>query len=243
MGANEHFKEDLRTGRIEAQRLIDLIDTLQQQLRAAHQRIVALEQQLAGTSGSAKLAEPFSVRAEEQRQQARGPKQRRRKGPGRRGRGRTADKVARAERTEDVYPVGVPARTCWLSHTRPVWRLEKGRAVLLAYRVYRGPNNRYGKIPGVLGRSEFGLEIVVAIAYQVYVVGLSFDKVCLLLSFFQGLQLRKAQADALLQQLARHWRKEFDVLCTLLANSSRLLCSSTSSFVAATVRSALTSFS
>lgn len=37
--------------------------------------------------------------------------------------------------------------------------------------------NRYGKIPGVLGRSEFGLEIVVAIAYLVYIVGLSFDKV------------------------------------------------------------------
>jgi hypothetical protein len=90
---------------------------------------------------------------------------------------------------------------------------------LVAYRVYRGPNNHYGKIPGVLGRSEFGLEIVVAIAYQVYVVGLSFDKVCLLLNFFQNLKLSKSQVDALLHQLARHWHKEFDVLCTLLANS------------------------
>ncbi len=50
-------------------------------------------------------------------------------------------------------------------------------------------------------------------------VGLSFDKVCLLLSFFQNLKLSKSQADALLHQLARHWHKEFDVLCTLLANS------------------------
>ena len=91
--------------------------------------------------------------------------------------------------------------------------------MLVAYRVYRGPNNQYGKIPGVLGRSEFGLEIVVAIAFQVYVVGLSFDKVCLLLHFFQNLKLSKSQADSLLHQLARHWHKEFDVLCTLLANS------------------------
>jgi len=64
-----------------------------------------------------------------------------------------------------------------------VWRLENGRAVLIAYRVYRGPNNQYGKIPGVLGRSEFALEIVVAIAYQVYVLGLSFDK-CVCCSIF-----------------------------------------------------------
>ena len=66
--------------------------------------------------------------------------------------------------------------------------LENGRAVLVAYQVYRGPGNRYGQIPGVLGRSEYGLEIVTEIAYLVYIVGLSFDKVCLLLNFFQNLR-------------------------------------------------------
>ena len=40
-----------------------------------------------------------------------------------------------------------------------------------------------------------------------------------MLSFFQNLKLRKSQADALLHQLARHWHNEFEVLCTLLANS------------------------
>jgi hypothetical protein len=106
-----------------------------------------------------------------------------------------------------------------LSHTRPVWRLENGQAVLVAYEIYRGPNSQYGQIPAVFGRSEFGAEIVLAIAYQVYVVGLSFDKVCLLMNFFQNLKLRKSQADALLKRLARQWEKEFDVLCVLLANS------------------------
>ena len=77
-----------------------------------------------------------------------------------------------------------------------------GQAVLVAYEVYRGPKNVFGKIPGTLGRSEFGIEIVIAIAYLVYVVGLSFDKVCLLLNFFQNLKLRKSQADALLNQLS-----------------------------------------
>src|SRR5205814_1484666 len=72
---------------------------------------------------------------------------------------------------------------------------------------------------GVLGRSEFGLEIVVEIAFFVYVMGLSFDKVCQTLRFLQNLPLGKTQADALLRQLSRHWQHEFDVLCTLLANS------------------------
>ena len=131
----------------------------------------------------------------------------------------TAEKIARAVRTEKVFPADVPEAKCWLSHTRPVWRLENGQAVLVADEIYRGPKNQYGKIPGVFGRSEFGAEIVVAIAYQVYVVGLSFDKVCLLMNFFQNLKLRKSQADALLKRLARQWEEEFDVLCLLLANS------------------------
>src|SRR3954470_22354736 len=222
----EQLKADVLSGRIDANRLVDLIATVQRELQAAKQRIAELEhrnaeleQELAAPSGTAKLDEPFSMRAEEKRQEARGKKRRQRKGNGRRGRVRTADKIAQAERTEDVYPDGVERSDCWHSHTRPVWRLETGRAVLVAYRVFRGPNNRYGRIPGVLGRSEFALEIVVTIAYLVYVVGLSFDKVCLVLNFFQNLKLSKAQANTLLHQLARHWNKEFDVLCTLLANS------------------------
>src|SRR5437763_8069494 len=226
MDALAQLQEDLRTGQIDPHRLIELLASVQRELQAAKQRIAELEQrnaeleqQLPAAAGPTKLDQPFSVRAEEKRQQARGKKRRHRKAKGRRGRVRTADKIAQAERTEDAYPDGVAPGDCWLSHTRPVWRLEQGRAALVAYRVFRGPNNRYGQIPGVLGRSEFALEIVVTIAFLVYVVGLSFDKVCLVLNFFQNLKLSKAQANTLLHQLARHWHKEFDVLCTLLANS------------------------
>jgi hypothetical protein len=114
----------------------------------------------------------------------------------------------------------VAPEECWLSHTRPVWRLEGGQAVLVAYDIYRGPKSRYGKIPGVLGRSEFGLEIVVTIAHLVYILGLSFDNVCLLLNFFQNLKPRKSQVDASLNQLSKHWEDEFETLCTLVANSA-----------------------
>jgi hypothetical protein len=101
-----------------------------------------------------------------------------------------------------------------------VWRLEEGHAVLVAYEIYRAPNGQYGRIRGVLGRSEFGLEIVIAISFQVHQLGLSFDQVCLLMGFFLKLNLKKSQVDALLTQLARHWEGEFERLCTLLANSA-----------------------
>jgi len=161
MDAIEQLKEDLRQGRIDANRLVELMVTLQRELQAAKQRIAELEKQLGGTT-TPKVNEPFSMRAEEKRQEARGKKKPKPKRTGRRGRFTTADKVAQAERSVEVVPDGVDQSACHLSHVRPVWRLEKGRAVLIAYHIYRGPNNQYGKIPGVLGRSEFGLEIVVA---------------------------------------------------------------------------------
>jgi transposase len=231
----KQLKEDVRQGLVDADRLVDLVVGLQRQLEsakrelesasqeinAAKQRIEELEKQVGGGTpapATTKVNEPFSLRAEEKRQQKK-KKKRTVSKKGRRGRLRTADKVKLAERTEKVFPEGVPPQDCQLSHTRPVWRLEKGRAVLVAYEIYRGPRNQYGKIAGVLGRSEFGLEIVIELAYLVYVMGVSFDKVCLLLQFLQNLRLGKTQADRLLRQLSRHWRQEFEVLCTLLANS------------------------
>ncbi len=224
MDAINDLKQDVAEGRIDADRLVDFVGTMQRQvqslqneLQTAKRRIEELEQQLGATA--AKIDEPFSVRSEEKRQEARGKKKRRRPRQDRRGRLKSSDKIKRAERTVQVFPDGVSPSVCTWSHTRPVWRLEDGRAVLIAYEIYRGPGQRYGKIPGVLGRCEFGVEFVIELAHLVYVMGLSFDKACAVLMFFQNLHLRKGQADALLQQLARHWEKEFEVLCTLLANS------------------------
>ena len=219
MDAAEQLKDDLRAGRLKPDRLADLYVASLRDLQSAKQRIAELEIQFPDCP-TAKVDEPFSLRAEEKRQERRGPKKRKARRHGRRGRVTTADKVAQAERCEDVVPDGLAKSDCQLSHVRPVWRLENGRVVRIAYRIYRGPNNRYGKIPGVLGRSEFGMEIVVTLAYLVSIAGLSFDKACLLLNFFQHLKLAKSQADALLQQLSRHWHSEFEILCTLLANSA-----------------------
>jgi transposase len=234
MDAIETLRQEVQEGRITADRLVDLLasqqrllqttqqqlQTTQQQLQSARDRIEVLEKKWGDPSPTAKLDEPFSMRSEEKRQEARGKKHKHKgKRKGRRGRIKTKDKIAQAERTERIFPEGIAPEKCRLSHVRTVWRLENRRAVLIAYEIYRSPNKQYGKIPGVLGRGEFGLEIITEIAFLVYSVGLSFDKVCRLLFFFQNLKVTKSQADALLYRLARHWEREFDVLCTLLANS------------------------
>ena len=108
-----------------------------------------------------------------------------------------------------------------LSHHQLCGRpIENGQAVLVAYHVYRGPHGEVATIPGTLGRSEYGIEISVALTFMVFIVRLSMDKVCQQLEFFWGLKLAKSQADALLNRLTREWEPEFDTLCTLLANSA-----------------------
>jgi transposase len=225
MNAADQFRKALRDGRIDVDRLIELLVSAQQQLQQtqeqlqqANRRIEELEKKL-GSGTTVKSHEAYSVRAEEQRQATHGKKRRKKVQRGRRGRLTTAEKIAQAERTEKVFPSQVPEGECKFSHTRPLWRLENGRAVLVAYEVYRGPHNEYGQIPGALGRSEFGIEIIVAVAHLVHVVGLSFDKACAVLNFFQNMRIRKSQVEALLNQLSRHWQSEFETLCTLLANS------------------------
>lgn len=237
MDAIEQLKQDVREGRINLDRVIDLLATSQRQVQAANQCVEELRKQLqtqneelqklrkqvgaTAPAEPAKLTQPFSLRAEEQRQESRGNKKKRtRKKKCRKGRVTTAEKIAQATRHEAVFPHGVEPSACKPSHVRAVWRLENGRTVLVAYHIHRGPNNQYGQIPGVLGRSEFGIEFILEIAFLVYVVGLSFDKVCALLHFFQDLRLHKSQADALLHRLARHWQNEFETLCTLLAHSA-----------------------
>jgi hypothetical protein len=92
--------------------------------------------------------------------------------------------------------------------------------VLVAYEIYRGPGGELPPLEGLPPRSEYGLEIHVTLAFLVFIVGLSIDKVVALLKFFWELELSKSQADALLTRLARDWEGEFDALCQLLATSA-----------------------
>jgi transposase len=199
------------------------LDAALERIEQLQEEIAELKKRLPHADPASKIDEPFSLRAEEKRQEARGKKSRRPESKKqRRGRLANEEKLKRAERTEDLYPASVPRDQCQLSHVRVVWRLTQGgqggQATRVAYRIFRA-GKQYGIIPGVLGRSEFGLEIVVTLAQLIYGIGLSFDKACLVMGFLQNVKLSKSQADALLRQLSHHWNDEFEILCTLLANS------------------------
>jgi hypothetical protein len=212
----QQLRDDAASGKLSVDKLIDVVALQQHQIREMQKRIDELEAIIKSKNPTKRLDEPYSEKAENKRNPKPGKRKRK---PLRRGRISTAEKIKLAERTESVFPEAVSRDDCKLSHTRVAWRLENGRAVLVAYEIYRH-GNRYGKPAGLIGRGEFGIEIIIAVAYQVYCLGLSIDKACAVLSFFQQLKLKKSQADALLSSLARTWESEFDSLCTLLANSA-----------------------
>jgi transposase len=190
-------------------------------LKEALERIKLLEAKLSDTLPP-KLPVPFSVRSEEdrkKRQKELDAKTKKTNKPIRSGRIKTEEKIAKAKRHEDVYPAGVDPSICTFSHIRPIVRIEAGQALWVAYYIHRAPNGKYGRVPGALGRSEFGLEIILAVAHQVYALGLSLDKAIALQKFFQNLDLKKSQVDAMLHQLAKVWEKEFETLLKLLTNS------------------------
>lgn len=204
-----------------------LIQSQQQQIQSQQQQIQELKElveKLQGKNPTSRLKESWSLSAEakrKQRQQRDADRKRKKKKrkDKKNARMKTADKVKLAERTETVYPAARQPKDCHFSHDRVAWRLENGKAILVHYQIFRY-QNEYGKPEGLIGRGEFAVEIMIALAYQVYIVGLSIDKACQLLNFFEQLKLRKSQADALLNQLARAWEGEFETLCTLLANAA-----------------------
>ena len=213
-------------GRLPAEQLLDLLqrqECLIQQLLAEVQR---LKQRLAQYEPEVNRERPptqadppspsasYSVDAEQQRRR---PRRRKKKSPGRRP---TEDKFAQAQRVEAIYPEGVPRADCQLLRERAVWRLVDHRAVLVGYRIFGRPGGPEPPLPGVTPRCEYGLEILVVLAFLAYVIGLSLAKACAVLAFFCQLPLSRSQADALLRQLAHHWQGQFDTLCDLIAHAA-----------------------
>ncbi len=137
----------------------------------------------------------------------------------------TQDKIDGADRIELVIPDGFDVAQCQPLRERPVWKIENGQAVRVVYNLYRGPGDEIPGINDVLPRSEFGVEIHIAVAFLTFIIGISLDKVCGLMKFFWKLDLSKSQADALLNQLARLWEPEFEseLLSNLVHELVRLL--------------------
>ena len=204
---------------LDREELIALVVDLRKEIVSLRKRIEELE----GKKPTKRLDESYSLRAEERRQDLKQQKtsgKKRKQNSERRGRRKTQEKIDEADRAENVLPDGCDFDGCTFVRERPIWRIENGQAVSVAYQIYRGPNGQQAHIEGVLPHCEFGIEIHISIAYLTFITGLSMDKVCAQLKFFWNLDLSKSQADALLNQLSKQWENEFESLCTLLAISA-----------------------
>ena len=165
-----------------------------------------------------KEATNYSVDRHERKRRKR---RRRKKSTGRRPKDVKRDL---ATQSIDLYWHGADRKTCVLRREQFVWRLIDGKAQYVHYRIFDEPESiDLPPVDGVRnGKCEYGLEILITLAYLVYWTGLSMDKACGILAFFAGLELSKAQADSLLSQLAADWQIEYDAIAELVAAAAIL---------------------
>jgi hypothetical protein len=126
--------------------------------------------------------------------------------------------------TFDLYWHDADRKRCVVRREQFVWRLIDGKAEYIHYRIFDRPDSKdLPPVDGVRnGKSEYGIEILITLAYLVYWTGMSIDKACGILAFFTGLQLSKSQADSLLSQLAADWQIEYDAIAELVAAAAIL---------------------
>ena len=119
----------------------------------------------------------------------------------------------------NVYPPDVDPDACVWHRDQFAWRIIDNKAVYVCYHIYDLPDSKQLPLPLGLrnSRSEFGIEIILIVAFLHYWSGLSLDHVCNVLFFFTRLDLSKSQADSLLRQLATDWDEQYDTITSLIA--------------------------
>jgi hypothetical protein len=135
------------------------------------------------------------------------------------GRKPTGDKQDLASQVVEVYPPGVEPEQCARQRTQYAWRIFDGKAVYVGYHIYDLPGSKNLPLPAGLrnSRSEFGIEIILILAFLHYWIGVSLDNARQIMTFFTGLKLSKGQADSLLSQLADDWNEQYDAIAELIA--------------------------
>lgn len=146
-------------------------------------------------------------------------KQKSKRGKKATGRRRQADKLELVAGHENLYEAGVPKAACVERRVQYGWRFIEGQAKYVCYHLYALPQSKQiPEVPGLRNcRSEYGLEIILTVAFLHYWSGLSLDHVCGVVQFFTGLALSKSQANALLNQLSADWDEQYDTIAELLS--------------------------
>jgi transposase len=202
----------------------ELIRQLTEQNRQQAARIQQLEGELerlklllAGKADSKAAKKPvFKENYSLGRNARRKRKRRGRQSSGRRPKGLKREMV----RSEyDVYHADADPDQCVLRREQFAWRLIDGQAAYVGYRIHDLPDSKQLPLPPGLrtSRSEYGLEIILILAFLHYWIGVSLDHACEVMRFFTKLELPKSQADSLLKQLAADWDGHYDTIAELIA--------------------------
>ena len=135
------------------------------------------------------------------------------------GRRPTQNKRDLATQAIDIYADGVAREQCIRRRSQLAWRMFDGKAVYVCYHIYDLPDSTSVPVPAGLrnSRSEFGIEIILILAFLHYWIGVSLDNARQIMNFFTGLNLSKGQADSLLSQLADDWNEQYDTIAQLIA--------------------------
>jgi hypothetical protein len=210
------LEEQLRQRDAQVKEQAARIKELEKEIEELKKRLV--EKAKSKEAKPPKEATNYSVDRHERKRRKR---RRRKKSTGRRPKDVKRDL---ATETIDLYWYAADRKQCVLRREQFVWRLIDGKAQYVHYRIFDEPQST--DLPPVDGvrnsRCEYGLEILITLAYLVYWTGVSIDKACEILAFFTGLELSKAQADSLLWQLAADWQIEYDAIAELVAAAAIL---------------------
>ena len=142
----------------------------------------------------------------------------RQKSTGRRSRAAKRDMI---KENYEIYWENANPDDCVLHREQFAWRIMDGKAIYIGYTIYDVPNSKKLPLPSGLrnSRSEYGIEIILILAFLHYFIGVSIDKARAIMQFFLGLDLSKSQADSLLSQLAADWDEQYDTITELIALS------------------------
>jgi hypothetical protein len=135
------------------------------------------------------------------------------------GRKPRESKAHLATDTVVIFAEGVTPEQCVHHRFQFAWRIVEGKAVYLCYDIRDLAESIDLPLPPGLrnSRSEFGIEIILTLAFLHFWVGVSLDNAISIMSFFTGLELPKSQADSLLNQLSRDWEEQHDTIAELIA--------------------------